>query len=123
MQHYVQKLCQAAILAPERLVEILEEIDGEDVLTYRNRMLNSALPAPDQSAAFVSRAYVAGVCTVDDLAPEALARQVQKPITTGLTRHWPADTPTTSQITQMLNRIEEHALLVQACRGGHRRRS
>jgi hypothetical protein len=36
-------------------------------------------------------------------------------------RNWPVEAPNAAQIAQMLDRIEEHALLVQACRPRHRR--
>lgn len=127
---YVRKLCQGAALHPEELVEILRELDGEDVHSYRRRLLEAAEPwtqrfgayahspvAPVTSlSALLSRAYVAGICAVDDLAPDALERQVRRLIVDGYTHGWPRPAATNDQVMQMIHHIEEHTRLVKACK-------
>ena len=126
----MRKLCQGAALHPEELVEILGELNGEDVYSYRRRLLEAAAPLTQRVgaqtlapvapvtglSALLSRAYVAGICAIDDLAPDALERQVRRLIVEGHTHGWPRPAATDDHVVQMIHYIEEHTRLVKACK-------
>jgi len=118
------------LLRPDELVEILRELNGEDVYSYRRCLLEAVAPwtkgvdthpvspvVPVTSlSALLSRAYVAGICAVDDLAPDALAHQVRRLIVDGHTHGWPPPAADDDHVAQMIHHIEEHTRLVNTCK-------